>query len=72
MLDTFRAAASIAMIHRKTSWKSSVQKSIGGGHKYVTIVMDLESGAIIFVGKGKGQNAFYMDRFFAKYRFILR
>ena len=30
---------------------------IGSGHKYVTIVMDLESGAIIFVGKGKGQDA---------------
>jgi len=30
---------------------------IGGGHKYVTIVMDLESGAIIYVGKGKGQDA---------------
>jgi len=30
---------------------------IGSGHKYITIVMDLESGAIIFSGKGKGQNA---------------
>jgi len=29
-------------------------KSIGSSHKYITIVMDLESGAIIFVGKGKG------------------
>lgn len=27
------------------------------GHKYLTIVMDLDSGAIVFVGKGKGQNA---------------
>jgi transposase len=27
------------------------------GHTYATIVMDLESGAIIFVGKGKGERA---------------
>jgi len=31
--------------------------SIRKGHTYITIVMDLESGAIIFVGKGKGQKA---------------
>ncbi len=31
--------------------------SIRKGHTYITIVMDLESGAIIFVGKGKGQDA---------------
>lgn len=30
---------------------------IGKGHKYLTIVMDLESGAIIFVGQGKGETA---------------
>lgn len=27
------------------------------GYKYVTIVMDLESGAIVFVGQGKGKKA---------------
>ena len=28
--------------------------SIGKGHRYVTIVMDLESGAVVHVGAGKG------------------
>lgn len=27
------------------------------GHKYLTIVMDLESGAVVFVGEGKGADA---------------
>lgn len=31
--------------------------SIKKGHKYVTIVMDLESGAVVFVGDGKGAEA---------------
>lgn len=31
--------------------------SIGGGHRYLTIVMDLASGAILFVGDGKGADA---------------
>jgi transposase len=31
--------------------------SIGKGHQYLTIVMDLESGAVIFVGDGKGADA---------------
>jgi len=31
--------------------------SIRKGHKYVTIVMDLDSGAILFVGQGKGEKA---------------
>jgi transposase len=31
--------------------------SIGGGHRYLTIVMDLGSGAILFVGEGKGADA---------------
>jgi len=28
--------------------------SVGKGHRYVTIVLDLESGAVVHVGKGKG------------------
>jgi len=28
--------------------------SIGKGHRYVTLVLDLESGAVVFVGDGKG------------------
>ena len=31
--------------------------SIGKGHKYVTIVLDLVSGAVVYVGKGKGADA---------------
>ncbi len=31
--------------------------SVGKGHKYVTIVMDLKSGAALHVGKGKGGDA---------------
>jgi len=28
--------------------------SIGRGHRYLTVVLDLESGAVVFVGDGKG------------------
>jgi transposase len=31
--------------------------SVGKGHKYVTIVMDLKSGAVVYVGEGKGGDA---------------
>ena len=31
--------------------------SIGGGHRYLTIVLELASGAIRFVGEGKGADA---------------
>jgi len=31
--------------------------SIGKGHRYLTIVLDLESGAVVHVGKGKGGDA---------------
>jgi transposase len=31
--------------------------SIGKGHNYLTVVMDLESGAIVFIGDGKGSDA---------------
>ena len=31
--------------------------SIGRGHRFVTVVMDLESGAVLFVGDGKGADA---------------
>ena len=30
---------------------------IGRGHRYLTVVLDLESGAVVFVGKGKGADA---------------
>ncbi len=31
--------------------------SIGKGHRYLTIVLDLESGKVVFVGDGKGKDA---------------
>jgi transposase len=31
--------------------------SIGKGQRYVTVVLDLESGAIVFVGRGKGADS---------------
>ena len=31
--------------------------SIGRGHRYLTVVLDLESGAVVFVGEGKGTAA---------------
>jgi transposase len=31
--------------------------AIGAGHRYLTIVLDLKSGAVVFVGDGKGWDA---------------
>ena len=31
--------------------------SIGKGHRYLTVVLDLDSGAVVFVGDGKGSDA---------------
>jgi len=31
--------------------------SVSKGHKYLTLVMNLESGAVVFVGDGKGAEA---------------
>jgi transposase len=31
--------------------------AVAGGHRYLTVVMDLESGAVVFVGDGKGADA---------------
>ena len=31
--------------------------AIGRGHRYLTVVLDLESGAVVFVGDGKGADA---------------
>jgi transposase len=31
--------------------------SIGRGHHYLTVVLDLESGAVVFIGEGKGAEA---------------
>lgn len=31
--------------------------AIAKGHRYVTVVLDLQSGAVVFVGDGKGADA---------------
>ena len=31
--------------------------SVGKGHRYITLVLDLESGAVVYVGQGKGADA---------------
>lgn len=31
--------------------------SIGHGHRYLTVVLDLDNGAVVFVGEGKGADA---------------
>lgn len=31
--------------------------SLGKGHRYLTIVLDLNSGAVVYVGNGKGAEA---------------
>lgn len=31
--------------------------SIGHGHRYLTVVLDLESGAVVFIGEGKGADS---------------
>jgi transposase len=40
--------------------------SIGQGHRYLTVVLDLESGAVIFVGQGKSAAA--LDPFWKRLR----
>ena len=38
--------------------------SVGKGHRYLTIVLDLKSGAVVFVGEGKGSEA--LEPFWAR------
>jgi transposase len=40
--------------------------SIGHGHRYLTIVLDLDSGAVVFVGEGKGADS--LGRFWRRLR----
>lgn len=40
--------------------------SIGKGHRYVTLVLDLDSGAVLYVGDGKGADA--LDGFWKRLR----
>jgi transposase len=38
-------------------WLSIDEICIGSGHRYLTVVMDLESGAVVYVGDGKSADA---------------
>ena len=40
--------------------------AVGKGHRYMTVVLDLESGAVVFIGEGKGADA--LDPFWKKLR----
>ena len=40
--------------------------SVGRGHRYVTVVLDLDGGAVVFVGAGKGADA--LDPFWKRLR----
>jgi len=42
---------------RELKWIAIDEISIGHGHKYLTVVLDLDSGAVVFVGEGKGVDA---------------
>ena len=41
----------------KLKWVGIDEISIGHGHRYLTVVLDLDSGAVVYVGKGKDQGA---------------
>jgi transposase len=40
--------------------------SVGRGHRYLTVVLNLETGAVVFVGEGKGADA--LDPFWGRLR----
>jgi transposase len=51
----------------RLSWLKHIaidEISLRKGHKYLTLVMDLESGAVVFVGEGRSAEA--LDPFWAK------
>ena len=41
----------------KTSYMAIDEIAVGKGHRYLTVVLDLDSGAVVFVGEGKGADA---------------
>jgi transposase len=42
---------------RDLQWIGIDEICIGRGHRYVTLVLDLKSGAVVYVGEGKGQES---------------
>ena len=51
---------------RGLRWIAIDEVSIERGHRYLTIVRDLDSGAVVFVGEGKGADA--LDPFWKRLR----
>lgn len=51
---------------RDLKWIAIDEISIERGHRYLTVVLDLESGAVVFVGEGKGAEA--LDPFWKRLR----
>jgi transposase len=49
---------------RELRWIAIDEISIGRGHRYLTVVLDLDSGAVVFVGEGKGSEA--LDPFWGR------
>lgn len=49
---------------RDLKWIAIDEISIERGHRYLTVVLDLESGAVVFVGEGKGAEA--LDPFWTR------
>lgn len=47
-------------------WLAIDEISIGKGHRYLTVVMDLKGGRVVFVGEGKGGDA--LDPFWKRLR----
>ena len=51
---------------RDLKWIAIDEIAIERGHRYLTVVLDLESGAVVFVGEGKGAEA--LDPFWKRLR----
>lgn len=48
-------------------WIAVDEISVGRGHRYLTVVLNLVSGAVVFVGEGKGANA--LEPFWKRLKF---
>lgn len=51
---------------RELRWIAIDEVCIERGHRYLTVVLDLDSGAVVFVGEGKGAEA--LDPFWKRLR----
>ncbi len=53
--DLARRSAKVKLKHLRRIAIDEI--AVGKGHRYLTVVMDLDSGAVVFVGDGKGADA---------------